>query len=223
MRTRSPQGGPPSDGAPVISLVVHAKPAIGNVVRCILGVDDPEHDDVLQSAVARLLAVMRAAPRRGRSVVQLAAVIARNVAVDVRRARSRWRRVLSHDEDALAAWETRADPERIAAARESLRLFAAALAGLRAENARVVYAHDVLGHELGEIAVMLGISVAAAQSRLVRGRGRIAVLLGRKDPSASHRAAKTERLSTLRAAERRPRSREPDAGRIRAPSAEPNR
>ena len=49
MRTRSPHAGPPSDGAPVASLVVRAKPAIGNVVRCILGVDDPEHDDVLQS------------------------------------------------------------------------------------------------------------------------------------------------------------------------------
>jgi RNA polymerase sigma-70 factor (ECF subfamily) len=157
---------------------VRAKPAIGNVVKCVLGADDPEHDDVLQSCVERLLAVVRVTPRRGGSVVQLAAVIARNVAVDARRARSRRARVFVHDDDALTTRETPDDPESIASARESLGRFGAALGALRAENASVVYAHDVLGHELAEIAVMLGISVAAAQSRLVRGRGRIALLLG---------------------------------------------
>jgi RNA polymerase sigma factor (sigma-70 family) len=222
MRTRSPHAGPPSD-APVASLVVRAKPAIGNVVRCILGVNDPEHDDVLQSTVERLLAVLRAAPRRGRSVVQLAAIIARNVAVDVRRARSRWLRVLSHDEDAIATGATRADPERIASARECLQRFAAALASLRAGSAQVVYAHDVLGHELGEIAVMLGISVAAAQSRLVRGRGRIAVLLELEEPSAFPRRTDAGVRAALRSVRRRPRVPGPQEGRPRTRSMAPTR
>lgn len=36
-----------------------------------------------------------------------------------------------------------------------------------------MYLHSVLGYELAEIAAMIGISVTAAQSRLVRGRREI--------------------------------------------------
>ena len=38
------------------------------------------------------------------------------------------------------------------------------------ERATAVLLYDVFGHELAEIAVLTGVSVAAAQSRLVRGR-----------------------------------------------------
>ena len=48
-----------------------------------------------------------------------------------------------------------------------------ALRGLGPKKARVVYLHDVLGYQLEEVATMLGTSVAAAQSRLVRGRREI--------------------------------------------------
>ncbi len=166
-----------SDGAQVAQLVMRVRPAIGNVVRCVLGANDPDHEDVLQMAVERLLSTMSETPLHGGSVVQLAAVIARNVAVDARRARARRMRVFCQDEDARASFSEEVDPERLACARELLAQFSGALGGLRADSAKVVYAHDVLGHELAEIAEMLGISVAAAQSRLVRGRGRIVVLL----------------------------------------------
>ncbi|HXI58969.1 MAG TPA: sigma-70 region 4 domain-containing protein, partial [Polyangia bacterium] len=50
---------------------------------------------------------------------------------------------------------------------ENLR---AALAAIKRERAEAVLLHDVLGHELTEIARLTGVSIAAAQSRLVRGR-----------------------------------------------------
>jgi DNA-directed RNA polymerase specialized sigma24 family protein len=81
---------------------------------------------------------------------------------------------LSRDQDvAVARFPAGADPERVASAREGLAQFAGELSGLGEAHAEVVYMHDVLGHELTEIAVLLGITVAAAQSRLVRGRRRM--------------------------------------------------
>jgi len=41
---------------------------------------------------------------------------------------------------------------------------------MKSTHAEAVFLHDVLGHELAEIAIMTQVSVSAAQSRLVRGR-----------------------------------------------------
>ena len=44
------------------------------------------------------------------------------------------------------------------------------LANMRVSRSEVLILHDVHGYSLNEIAVMLNLTVAAAQSRLVRGR-----------------------------------------------------
>jgi RNA polymerase sigma-70 factor (ECF subfamily) len=44
------------------------------------------------------------------------------------------------------------------------------LVSMKEEHAQAVFLHDVLGHDLAEIALMTNVTVAAAQSRLVRGR-----------------------------------------------------
>jgi DNA-directed RNA polymerase specialized sigma24 family protein len=54
--------------------------------------------------------------------------------------------------------------------RGELRRLDASLRRIGARKSIVVYLHEVLGHELARIAPALGISVAAAQSRLIRGR-----------------------------------------------------
>jgi RNA polymerase sigma-70 factor (ECF subfamily) len=106
----------------------------------------------------------------------LAATIARNVAVDALRARSRERRVFSHDADEAIATKIPGEevgPERLAHVHQQLREYAGALSRVAEGKANVVYLHDVLGYELSEVATMVGTSVAAAQSRLVRGRREI--------------------------------------------------
>jgi RNA polymerase sigma-70 factor (ECF subfamily) len=105
----------------------------------------------------------------------LAATIARNVAVDALRARSRERRVFTSDEcdGAEGKVSTEVGPEHLAYVHQQLREFAGALSRVAAGKADVVYLHDVLGYDLAEVATMVGTSVAAAQSRLVRGRREI--------------------------------------------------
>ena len=41
---------------------------------------------------------------------------------------------------------------------------------MKPEHAETVFLHDVLGHQLAEVALIMRVSVAAATSRLVRGR-----------------------------------------------------
>jgi RNA polymerase sigma-70 factor, ECF subfamily len=164
----------PSDCVFVAQAVLRVRPVVRAVVRRVLGANDPEYEDILQSSLERVLQTFEQGMFRNGSMSQWAAVVARNVAVDALRARTRERRVLSRDPDAAGAnCQAVVDPERLAGARELLAQFASALSRLRAGSAQVVYLHDAFGYELSEIAVTLGISVAAAQSRLVRGRRQI--------------------------------------------------
>jgi DNA-directed RNA polymerase specialized sigma24 family protein len=71
-------------------------------------------------------------------------------------------------------------------ARSELADLREALLRLNPSRASAVFLHDVLGHELAEIAVMEGVTVAAAQSRLVRGRSDLYALLGRESKSKVH-------------------------------------
>jgi RNA polymerase sigma-70 factor (ECF subfamily) len=100
-----------------------------------------------------------------------ASSIASHVAFNALRSRRRERRVM--DRDAQTDGEThpaRGDAERDAAVRSDLKLVRATLVDMKPEYAETVFLHDVLGHELAEISLMMRVSVAAAQSRLVRGR-----------------------------------------------------
>lgn len=157
---------------------------IDNVLRRMVGASDPDYEDLLQTALANWLATMAKddarsavvpeAPRSGTfSALPLAATIARNIAVDALRARSRERRVFVRDyPDELASNVPGPglEPEHLAHVRRELRRLGRALSRVDVVKGDVVYLHDVLGYGLDEVADMVGATVAAAQSRLVRGR-----------------------------------------------------
>jgi RNA polymerase sigma-70 factor (ECF subfamily) len=73
--------------------------------------------------------------------------------------------------------KVQADAETAASVREQIRLAQGHLTAMKPDRAMALILHDVLGHELAEIAAMLGISISAAQSRLVRGRRELHVRL----------------------------------------------
>jgi RNA polymerase sigma-70 factor (ECF subfamily) len=167
----------PRNGAVVEGL----RSAIEAVLQRVLGSTDPEYEDVLQNSLERVIATLDQDTFRGECPLSVwAALIARKVAADALRVRYRERRVFVHAdtmEMVTGAHSPAAGPELRIEARERLQQFADALSALRVGRAQVVYMHGVLGYQLAEIAAMIGISVTAAQSRLVRGRREIATRL----------------------------------------------
>jgi RNA polymerase sigma-70 factor (ECF subfamily) len=164
--------------------VQNVQSTVDTVVRRLVGSRDPEYEDLVQSSIVNVLSTLDRGKFRGECPTGgWAAVIARNVAVDAIRARARERRVFQHGWDAaLADDRTRMapdpGPEKLTDIHLTLDRVNRALTGIGAKKARVVYLHDVLGYELVDVASMLGTSVAAAQSRLVRGRREIVDTMG---------------------------------------------
>jgi RNA polymerase sigma-70 factor (ECF subfamily) len=135
---------------------------------------DAERDDLTQQAIERVISsVVSGRFARGCSLRSWATLLAQHVAVDALRARARERRLF----DRRATYQTlelveahTATPEQLAETRRRLALLQSALAHVNRQRSEAVVLHDVLGHDLAEIAQLTGVSVAAAQSRLVRGR-----------------------------------------------------
>jgi RNA polymerase sigma-70 factor (ECF subfamily) len=150
------------------------------VLRRLIGTQDPEYEDLMQSSMESVLTTIDRGNFRGDCPTGgWAAVIARNVAVDAIRVRTRERQLFAHEESDLAQVDTvhhtgvERGPEHLTDVQERLRQVKSALMGLGPHKANVIFLHDILGHQLEEVAHILRISVAAAQSRLVRGRRQI--------------------------------------------------
>lgn len=175
----------PEDEARVLEshAVASLRPLVDGALRRVIGGDDPEYEDVVQSAFEHLLEAIRDGSFRGEGTLAgWALAIVRNVAFDRVRARCRERRVFAREEDAEALgleWSVSPGLDGRTHARQQLSRFMSALSRVGPEKAEVVYLFDVLGHDMAEVAATTGISVAAAQSRLVRGRQEIAAHMTR--------------------------------------------
>lgn len=140
----------------------------------IVGPGDRDHDDLVQMAFEQIVTtIAKKKFARACSLTSWAAAVTCNIALNAIRSRSSERKIF----DARVAidgdgdWvRSDADVERQAAARERLETIRRHLAAMGTERAQTLLLHDFFGKELSEIAVLTGVSVAAAQSRLVRAR-----------------------------------------------------
>jgi len=148
----------------------------------VLGERGQDHDDLVQSAFEQILSTLAQKKfARACSLSSWAVSVTTHVALNAIRKRQHERRNVELDPDpAEAGRSTEAGPEQAAL----LRTLREALAKLSPVTARVVVMHEVMGHDLAEIAVLTGLSVSATQSRLVRGRAELRKRLDSQFPEA---------------------------------------
>ena len=158
------------DGRIAAALWSELAPTIERTICRTLGRRATDHDDLVQVTFERLVRTVADDKYSGEcSLRSFASLLAARVAIDALRTHYRERRLFDQVErDAIGG-----DPEARLDARAELVRVRLTLATLTEERAAVLWMHDALGHELKEIALILGISVSAAQSRLVRGRAQL--------------------------------------------------
>jgi RNA polymerase sigma-70 factor (ECF subfamily) len=150
----------------------------------VFGRRETDHDDLVQAAFEQIVVTLsRRSYARACSLRTWASSIASHVGFNALRSRRRERRVLDR-EAGLDVEPARSgiDVEGEASARAELERLRMQLSEMKSTHAEAVFLHDVLGHELAEIALMTQVSVSAAQSRLVRGRRELFRRLDRTSP-----------------------------------------
>ena len=145
------------------------RPQIDKTICRLLGNTDREHADLVQLAVINLVSSIRRF--RGECLLDtwVSRVTAHVVYKHLRR-RGAERRLL---ERVVSSDLTRDLPHRGTreeTARDVLECITTHLAAMDAGQSWAFVLHDVFGYDIREMASIMGISEAAAQSRLVRGR-----------------------------------------------------
>lgn len=175
-----------ADDEALIDAIQRGEPGLGRelydrlirVVDCtlyrVLGRRDRDHADLVQIAFEQIVVTITERKyARACSLTSWASAITCNVALNALRSRRTERKFITAGlELAQLGGEVAhaRDVEREMHARHELERVRRELSSMNPERSEVMLLHDMLGKELSEIAVLMNISVAAAQSRLVRGR-----------------------------------------------------
>jgi RNA polymerase sigma-70 factor (ECF subfamily) len=147
---------------------------VERTLRRILQSADADYEDLLQVTLERVIESLVQQRFSGAcSLATWASAIAGHVGVDALRSRIRERALFRRSEDVaipVQSFPQHAMLEKQLEARSEIEHLHDILGSMKPEQANAVVMHDALGHEIAEIAALAGVSVAAAQSRLVRGR-----------------------------------------------------
>jgi RNA polymerase sigma-70 factor (ECF subfamily) len=167
----------------------HLLAIVDRTIVRILGRFELDRQDLIQTSFEQIVrTVVEGKFRRACSLPTWATTVAAHVAFKALRSRTRERRVIDRtvDEGAYAGRASDLDVEHDVDDRLLFERARLHLTEIDPKKAMAVVLHDVLGHELSEIAVMTETSVANAQSRLVRGRKELIARMQR-DPRAESR------------------------------------
>ncbi len=159
----------------------------------VFGRREVDHDDLVQTIFEQIVLTLTRGSYAGNcSLKTWAARISVNVGLNALRSRRRERKVMDHSVEFPAESAAEVDVERHSNARGLLRVVMEQLADMNPRRAQAVLLHDVEGYDLTEVAAMTGVTVTAAQSRLVRGRKELLKRLDahERKGAAQRRAAK---------------------------------
>jgi RNA polymerase sigma-70 factor (ECF subfamily) len=145
------------------------RPVIDRTIARLLGRHDDDHDDLAQLSIIEL--VRSIARFRGECSLDTwtTRVTAHTVFKELRRRRSE-RRLIDASVEVDGSYACTGDLDRDLTMRSALMRVRAHLDAIDVVKAWTVLLHDVCGHDLREIAEITEVTVAAAQTRLVRGR-----------------------------------------------------
>jgi RNA polymerase sigma-70 factor (ECF subfamily) len=184
--TSPPQPGPPAapalddsellaalrSGDPTAATALHdrVRSQVDRTVHRLLGGRDSDHEDIAQLAMIELVSTIDRY-RGDCSLDSWTGTITAHVVYKHIRRRKTERRIFGAlDADLLAQTRSSSRLGREAIVRNLVHRVRGHLEKMDESKAWTFVLHDVCGHDLREIAHITGVSVAAAQTRLVRGR-----------------------------------------------------
>lgn len=147
----------------------------------VLGRRDADYDDLAQAAFEQIVGSLCHGKFSGECALSTwASAITCNVALQAIRRRKVERRLFDRSHTVASAVSRKSsstNPEAQISARRDLERLQSHLSRLSKKHSQTLLLHDMLGFGIKETAVLIGISHAAARSRLVRGRKELSLRL----------------------------------------------
>ncbi|MDP9036531.1 MAG: RNA polymerase sigma factor [Myxococcota bacterium] len=158
------------DSEAATALYDRVRPQIERTICRLLASSDVDHDDVAQLAMIELVSTI--GRYRGECSLDTwtSTITTRVVYKHIRRRKTERRVFGALDGDLLAAVPSSANTGREVMLRIATPRVLSHLSAIEENKAWTFFLHDVCGYDLREIAQITGVGIAAAQTRLVRGR-----------------------------------------------------
>jgi RNA polymerase sigma-70 factor (ECF subfamily) len=158
-------------GDPSAATALHdrVRPQVDSTIRRLLGRSDSDHQDIAQKVLIEILFTIDRYRERCSLDSWVSAVTAHVVYKHLRRRKTE-RRIFGVLGPGDIALPSSSRPSHEIMLRDVSDRVRAHLGRMDPNKAWTFFLHDVCGYELREIAVITGVGVAAAQTRLVRGR-----------------------------------------------------